>query len=198
MPDCDYFLTADRRFAAILTAAANLAGAPRGGAPVLLEPHANGWIAALQHSLSNLPSLRNPPKERVVLSRTSLKIGSSPGEFTAGQVRKIVAAGPMLTIVVGSARLTTRDGDEIAPLVWADLTNDETSRPASIPTGYYGTITLPEGSDVDLHGNVASELHLHWIDARVKSPTRIWIKAWDAGLRTGAVAVNGKLRPIDR
>lgn len=198
MPDCDYFLTADRRFAAILTAASTLAGSPRGGAPVLVEPHQNGWLAALRDSLASLPPLRNPPKERVVLSDTSLRIGTGPGEFSPGEVRKIIAAGPTLTVAVGSARLATRADDEIAPLVWADLTNDETTRPAGIPNGYYGTITLPDESDVDLQAYIASELHLHWIDARVKSPTRIWMKAWDAELHTAAVAVNGKLKPIDR
>ncbi len=42
LPDCDYLLTTDRRFANALRAAAETPGAPEGGAAVLVKPHPSG------------------------------------------------------------------------------------------------------------------------------------------------------------
>jgi hypothetical protein len=57
LPDCHYVLTTDKRFADIAQAAADTPGAPKGGAVVLVKPHANGWLRGLQTTLSSLPAV---------------------------------------------------------------------------------------------------------------------------------------------
>ena len=88
LPDCDYLLTTDKRFADIVQAAADTPGAPKGGAVALVRPHPNGWLAAVHETFKKLPALRNPSPTRVIPSGVMPPIVDGPREISAAEVRR--------------------------------------------------------------------------------------------------------------
>lgn len=82
LPDCDYLLTADRRFHRVLSAASETVDAPEGGVPILVRHHDDGWLAAIRAALEELPPPRRPARVRTVHVGGSYIVGDGAGQIS--------------------------------------------------------------------------------------------------------------------
>ena len=193
LPDCDYLLTTDKRFAGIVQAAADTAGAPKGGAIVLVKPHADGWLAAVREALGGLPSQRNPSPTRVIPSGITPRTGDGPFETTAADVRRNSRRGHRPSAVEGRARLVAEDGTAVADRVQVSITSNPALRPEGMKTHYFGAIRVLAGDGANGPVVAHTKYVLEWLDPSVALPTRIWVgEIEDEGARA-SFAVNSRL-----
>jgi hypothetical protein len=150
LPDCDYLLTTDQRFHRVLVAAANTIDAPRGGMPILVRPHLNGWLLALKDALAALPPVRQPQRVKTVHYGGSYTVGDGPGEVSAKQARRDTLRGPVSEIYSGPVDVVDQSNRVVASGVAAVVTNSEEYRPSGVTSKYFGTIHARRGAETDL------------------------------------------------
>jgi hypothetical protein len=193
LPDCDYMLTADKRFYDIVKVASETVGAPRGGAVVLVETHPNGWVAALEHALSNLPPKRSPSPARITAVGAGVRVGTGPGEVAPAEVRREMKRGPKVKTYEGPARLLAFDGDLVAERVQVVITNRPELRPQGVASKFFGALwVLPfTHGPVERTPIIASTAYvLQW---RGLESTHIWVREIDNDGATATFSVSGKI-----
>lgn len=193
LPDCDYMLTADRRFYRVLAGAANTVDAPKGGVPVLVKPHEDGWLAAAQTAIGKLPPPRRPSRVRTVHVGGSYTIGDGAGQVSPRRAMEDARTGSVADIHRGPAELIDEDGRVVVGDLAAVVTNSEEYRPQGIHTKYFGTIHTRPGYEATITAATVRTLFtLRWIGDRV--PTRIFLSHIDPSAGIGSFAVNGSFR----
>lgn len=196
LPDCDYLLTTDKRFHETVKVAGEALGAPRGGAVVLVEAHMDGWLAAVEHALSNLPPKRRAVPTRIVPIGAGARVGDGPGEVSAAQVRRETMRGPKVKSYDGRACLLDMEGNVVAAEVQVSITNEPELRPDGVTSKFFGALrVLPTAGQVLASGHVAASTAymLDWDGPAELEPTEIWVRETEeAGVLAG-FSVNGKL-----
>jgi hypothetical protein len=195
LPDCDYLLTTDRRFYDIVKAASETLGAPRGGAVVLVESHPNGWLAAFERSLLNLPPRRKPTRTRILPADAGARVGDGPGEVPAAQVRRAMKQGPKVKTYEGPARLLDPDGGVIAERVQAVITNQPEMRPDGGRSKFFGALrVLPaiDGAVEPWLVTTSTAYVLEWRSGGGLDPTKIWIRETEDHGTIASFSVSGK------
>lgn len=196
LPDCDYLLTTDKRFHDIVKVASETIGAPRGGAVVLVEAHPNGWLAALEHALSNLPSKRKPAPARIIAADAGARVGNGPGEVSAAQVRRETKHGPKVKTYEGPARLLTSDGNLIADRVHVVITNKPEMRPEGVRSKFFGVLRIlpaDDGAAKPAPVIPSTAYLLEWQGGHPPEATDIWVREVEDDGALASFAVNGKV-----
>ncbi|MBM0123440.1 hypothetical protein [Pimelobacter simplex] len=194
LPDCDYLLTTDQRFHRVLLAATKTLDAPRGGMPVLVRGHEDGWIEALKLALTTLPPTRQPKRVRTLHVGGSYVVGDGEGQVSARQARKNALKGPVAEIYRGPADLEDTSGNVLLQDIAAVMTNSEEQRPAGVTSKYFGTIYTRPGLEMALAAlPVRTVLTLRWRDDQ--TTTAIYLRQVDTVTGIGIFAVNGNPRP---
>ncbi|MGY1844435.1 hypothetical protein [Modestobacter sp. SYSU DS0875] len=195
LPDCDYMLTTDRRFYDIVKAASETMGAPRGGAVVLVESHPNGWLAALERALSDLPPRRKPTPTRIMPVDAGTRVGNGPGEVSAAQVRSAMKRGPHVKTYEGPARLLDPDGGVIAERVQVVITNQPEMRPEGERSKFFGALRVLPATDGAVEPRpvtTSTACMLEWRSGGGLDPTEIWIRETEGHGTLASFSVNGK------
>jgi hypothetical protein len=193
LPDCDYLLTTDKRFAEIVQTAADTLGAPKGGAAVLVKPHPNGWHAAVRQTLNSLPPRRNPSPTRVIASGITARIGDGSGEISAAEVRRNTKRGQRPSAAAGQARLVAEDGTVVADLVQVSITSDPALRPEGMKTDYFGAMKILDSDGANGPVVVHTKYVLEWLGPVQIPPTKIWVGEVEDDGVLASFAVNSKL-----
>lgn len=196
LPDCDYFLTTDKRFHDIVKVAEETVGAPRGGAVVLVEEHPSGWLAALEHALSNLPPARKPTPTRILPIGTGIRVGNGPGEISAAQIRRETKLGPKVKTYEGPARLLDSGGNLVADRVQVLITNQPELRPEGVRTKFFGAMRVALATDGAAEPGLVTTntaYVLEWRCVGDLDPTDIWIREAEAGGAFASFSVNGTI-----
>ena len=196
LPDCDYFLTTDRRFHDIVKVASETIGAPRGGAVVLVEEHPNGWLAALEHSLSNLPPKRKPTPTRILHVGAGARVGDGLGEVSVAQVRRQAKQWGKVRIYEGPARLLAADGHVVAELVQVVVTNEPEMRPEGEKSKFFGALRVSLAVDRAVAPRpvtTRAAYVLEWHDGGEIGTTEIWVRETQDDGTLAIFAVKGTI-----
>ena len=193
LPDCDFLLTTDKRFADVVQAAADTPGAPKGGAIVLVRPHRDGWLAAVREALRCLPPPRNPSPIRMIPSGITPRIGDGPGEISAAEERRNARQRHRPSAVAGQARLVAQDGTVVADRVQVSITSDPALRPKGMRADYFGAMKVLAGEGANGPIVMHTKYVLEWLDSIPVPPAKIWVdEVEDEGV-LAYFAVNSRL-----
>lgn len=171
-------------------------GAPRGGAVVLVEEHPSGWLAALEHALSNLPPKRKPTPARIMAVDAGARVGNGPGEVSAAQVRREAKQGSKVKTYEGPARLLASDGNLVAERVQVVITNQPEMRPEGVRSKFFGALrVLPatDGAAEPAPVTTSTAYVLEWRGGGDLDPTDIWIRETESDGALASFSVNGKI-----
>ncbi len=212
LPDCDYFLTADRRLANMLNGAAESPEAPVGGAAVLVKHAQAGWLASLLSALATLPPRRHPtPVQILPLQEDRGSSGGNGSGRPAGngagsdpreneRKRSPLRKGSFITTYDGGAALATRAGVPIADRVHVHLTDRAEGKPSYARSApFYGEMWVDEGDLMCESLRRDPACSLRWLGLEMLDPNKatvfVRVHSWSEEGRCAQLVGEGAFAP---